>query len=183
MADLRTSFVILEDVSTQAGVPLHKAVEGDAAAGKNAHPSLVAKDGSGNLVYLKIDSSGALAVTTEGSKVCKSARGTATGSATFVDVATITLTNGATYQDLDWVVSCFRDAVYEVVYVEDVGGLDTETLLADVLCGAGDFTDSGQLKCQSFTVPGSGVNELRLRAKNLNALSDFRGTITIGELT
>jgi len=182
MADLRTSFVILEDSITQAGVPLHKVLEGDTPAAKNALPSLSFKDSAGNLVYPQLDNSGALPVTLEGSKVCKSERGEVVGSASFVDIATIVLTNGATYEDLDWVVSCFRDSHFQIVTVYDVGGADTETVLADMLVGAGSFTHAGKLKCEAFTAPGSLVNVIKLKAKNMNALSDMRGSFTIGEI-
>ena len=182
MADLRASFTVLEDVSSQAGLPLHKVLEADAAAAKNALPALVAKDAGGLLRYNKTNTAGEVSVVVTSGKTCMSARGTASGSATFVDVATITLVNGEKYQDLDWVVSCFRDAVYEVLIVEDVGGLDTEIILADILVGPGDFTDSGVLRCQEFTAPAADVNVLKVRAKNMNALSDFRASITIGQL-
>jgi hypothetical protein len=182
MADLRAGFTILEDSSTQAGLPLHKVLEADAAAAKNALPALVAKDAGGLLRYIKTNTAGEVSVVVASGKVCVSARGSVAGSATFVDVATITLVNGETYQDLDWVVSCFRDAVFEVVRVEDVGGADTEIIVADMLVGPGDFTDSGVLKCEEFTAPATDVNVLKIRAKNVNALSDFRATITIGQI-
>lgn len=182
MADLRESFPILEDSSTEAGLPLHKVLEGDDPTAKNALPSLSFKDSSGNLVYPTLDNSGALPVTLEGSKVCKSERGESVGNQTFQDIATITLTNSASYEDLDWVVSCFRDCHFQIVTVDDVGGTDTETILADILVGAGDFSDSGRLKCETFTAPAAGVNVVKLKAKNINALSDMRGTITIGEI-
>ena len=54
MADKRPIFVNLEDVTSEEGVPLHKAVEGDAAAGKNSHGVLTVKDSSGNLQYIPL---------------------------------------------------------------------------------------------------------------------------------
>ena len=180
MADLRESFPILEDSGTQEGQVLHKVLEGDDPTAKNALPSLSFKDSSGNLVYPSLDSSGALPVTLEGAKECQSARGEdAAGNASFVDIATITLTNGSTYEDLDWVCSCFRDAHFQIVRVDDVGGTDTETILADVLVGSGDFTDSGRIRCEKFTAPGTGVNVLKVKALNLNALSALRASISI----
>lgn len=182
MADLRTSFPMLEDAVTAAGLALHKVLEGDAAAAKNALAGLIARNGAA-LAYLKVDpTTGALIVTSEGSKICRTKRGTATGSTAFVDVAVYTLANSKSYEDLNWVVSCFRDAVYEIVYVEDVGGTPIEMILADILVGSGDFTDSGALKCATFTTPGAGVNELRIRAKNQSSLSDFRGSVSIEEI-
>lgn len=182
MADLRESFPILENSGTQAGEPLHKVLEGDTPTAKNAMASLSFKDSAGNLVYPTLDNSGALPVTLEGAKICRTARGTAVGSQSSTVVATIVLTNGKAYENLDWVVSCFRDAIFEIVKIDDVGGTDTETILADVLVGAGDYTDSGELKCQAFTAPATDVNHLVLRAKNINATSDFRGSLSIGEI-
>jgi hypothetical protein len=183
MADPRTSFSVLEDSSSQAGLPLHKVLEGDAYAAKNALAGLVAKSGS-NLSYLKVDpSTGALLTTAEGAKECEHARGEdAAGSASFVDIATITLTNGSYYEDLTWVCSCFRDAHFQIVRVDDVGGVDTETIIADVIVGSGDYTDSGELKCFKFQAPASDVNVLKVKAKNMNALSALRSSISISRI-
>lgn len=179
MADIRTAFVTLED-SGGAGVPLHRVLEGDAAAAKNASPGLVAKKADGNLAYLLLDAAGNLSVTLDGGGTAKKARNTAAGSTSLTTVADLALTAGATYRGLSWVVSCFRDAIYEIVLINDPAGTSTETILADVLVGAGDVSDSGALKEISFTA-GATAPVLRLRAKNTNVASDFRGTITTTE--
>jgi hypothetical protein len=178
MADLRTSFPILEDSGTQAGTPIHKALEGDVIAAKNAHGAFIAKRVSdGTFRYLNMDDAGNLLTTQDGGGTPLTDRGTASGSLTNVTVAEITLTELAVYKGLSWVVSCFRDAIFEIVHIDDPAGAPIETILADVLAGAGDFTDSGSLKEHTFTA-GAIDPVLRLRAKNQNALSDFRGTIT-----
>lgn len=65
MADVRTSFVTLEDVTSGAGVPLHRALEGQAAAGKNAHGALTYKDASGNLQYALVNANREVVVSLE----------------------------------------------------------------------------------------------------------------------
>lgn len=182
MADLRTSFPTLEDSGTQAGVPLHKVLEGDSPTAKNASAGLVAKNAAGNLIYLRTDAAGNLLTTQDGGGTLKTDRGTAVGNASFQTVAEITLTAAAVYKGLSWVVSCFRDAIFEIAVINDPSGTPTEEIIADVLVGAGDMTDSGALKEVTFTA-GATDPVLRLRAKNTNALSDFRGTISTTEDT
>lgn len=181
MSDLRTSFPTLEDSSTQAGAPLHKVLEADASAAKNASAALIAKRQSdGTLRYLNMDDAGNLLVSQDGGGTYKKARGTTSGSLTNVTVAEISLTANAVYKGLSWVVSCFRDSIYEIAAINDPSGTPTETILADILVGSGDVTDSGALKEISFTA-GATSPVLRLRAKNLTVVSDFRGTITTTE--
>jgi len=182
MADIRESFAVLEDSGSQAGVPLHKALEGEAVAGKNAHGALVAKNSSEQFKYLAVNSVGALITTSTGDHVCQFARGKTSGSASPVTVAEIVLVNGEDYENISWVTSCFRDAIFEIVKIDDTAGAATETILAEIVVGPGDFTDSGQLHCVEFTAPASLNNVLRLRASNLNSLSDMRGTISAKQL-
>lgn len=179
MADVRESFPTLEDSGTGAGLPLHKVLEGDASAAKNASAGLVAKKGDGTLRYLQVDDAGNLKVTTDGGGTQVKDRGTASGNTSLVTVAEITLTADANYVGLDWVCSCFRDALFEIVLIDDPSGTPTEEILADVLCGPGDFTDSGTLNLR-FTA-GSTDPVLRVRAKNFNTTSDFRASISTTE--
>lgn len=179
MADVRESFPTTENGSG-VGVPLTSVLEGDAAAAKNASPSLVAKDNSNNLIYLRTNAAGSLSVDINDGSTAKTARGTVAGNAAITTVCSIALVAGKTYHTLSWVTSCFRDAIYELVAIDDPAGTPTEVILADVLVGAGDFTDSGTLENATF-VAGATAPVLRLRAKNLNNTSDFRGTISIRE--
>ena len=183
MSDVRESFPILED-GTQAGVPLSKKAEGDAAAGGNYAGMLVGKDPSGNLQFVKLNSNNEVVVDTEGSEqACLTGEGNSTGSASYVDLATITLALLRTYKKVGWSVSCFRDAIFEIVYVDDVGVGDTETVLATIRVGAGDYTDSQELECLGFdTLSGTGTQELRIRGKNLNALSDMDAALAVSEI-
>lgn len=177
MADKRTSFPSLEDSVTEIGAPLHKVLEADTLTAKNASAAFVAKRQSdGSARYLNLDSSGNLLVALDGAGILKKTRGTMPGSSIFVDVCEIALVAGAVYKGLSWVTSCFRDAIFEIVAVNDPGGAPTEVILADVLVGTGDVTDSGSLADVEFTA-GATAPVLRVRAKNANALSDFRASV------
>lgn len=183
MADPRTSFSVLEDSSTQAGLPLHKVLEGDAYAAKNALPALVAKSGA-NLTYLSINpATGALYVDTSGvTSICmKSPAGElAAGSATLVAVtsAEISLTVDMVYEDIAFVVSSRRDSLFQIVHQDDA----TFTVLAEIIVGSGAYTEIGQLHCLSITAGSTGVQKLLVKAKNFEALSSLRATITASEV-
>lgn len=60
-ADMRPSFPPLEDYTTSEGMPLHRALEGDDSANRNAHGAFVAKkDSDGTFVYMLTDDEGRL---------------------------------------------------------------------------------------------------------------------------
>jgi hypothetical protein len=184
MADPRTSFTVLEDSSTQAGLPLHKVLEGDAVAAKNALPALVAKvSGTNVFQYLKLDpSTGALLTSSEGSSVCKKspAGELAAGSATLVVVtgAEITLTASAVYEEIAFVVSSRRDSLFQIIQQDDA----TDTILAEIVVGSGAYTVTSELHCLTITAGATGVQKLKVKAKNFEALSSLRATITINEI-
>lgn len=181
MADIRTSFVTLEDVVSGAGVPLHRALEGDAAAGKNAHGALVAKNGSGNLRYIKVNDNDEVVVSLEsGDLACLSDEGGVAGTTSFQDLAVIPLAAGATYKKLGFSGSCFRDAIFEIVWVEDVGGTPVETILHTFRVGAGHYNEVDEIECVEFTTTTD--PELRIRAKNLNTTSDIDGMVAVLEI-
>ena len=181
MADPRTSFMILEDSSTEAGLPLHKRADGDAAAGTNAHAALVAKDDSGNLIYLRTTAGGALITDTGASTgICKKSRGElAAGSATIAAVtsASITLLASTPYSEVGFVVSSRRDSLFQIIF-DDNG---SETILAEIIVGSGAYTVSDQLHCLSFTSGATGTQSLKVKAKNFEALSSLRASVTVME--
>lgn len=183
MADPRTSFMTLEDSSTQAGLPLHKMLEGDAVAAKNALAGFIAKvAGANTAAYLKVDpSTGALLVTDEGAHECQKAKGElAAGSATIALVtgAVITLTPDAVYKQIGFIVSCRRDALFQIVWDDD----GIETILGEIIVGSGAYTVSDQLHCLSFTAGSTGTQELKIVAKNFEALSSLRASITASKV-
>lgn len=184
MADLQPTFNVLEDSATGGGLPLHKLLEGEAVASKNAHGAFVAKDGSGNAKYLEVNAEGSLKVVVDpaGDVACLSDEGGVTGTTSFQDVATITLTDGAYYSKLGVLGSCFKEAVIEAYWVDDVGGTETETILATFRVGAGQFSFSEVFECVSFTAGTTA--ELRVRAKNAftGKLSDIDCLVSIEEI-
>jgi hypothetical protein len=180
MADVRTASIILEDVSTQAGVPLHRANQGDAAAGKNALPALVAKDASGNLQYPLVNSLRQLVVSMNGDDVAYlDNNGKVSGSGSFVDVATITLDTAKDYEDMILIFGCTRDAEFIVIHNDD--GTPT-TLAQGPLTGSGNLSEAFPLTGIRFTSGATGTQQLKVQGKNLNALSDLRATIAVKEL-
>ncbi len=180
---LRPSFPTLENVSTQAGVPLAARVDTvDDAAAANGAIGFSFKNSSGKVVLPQLDTEGRVPVSFQGAGICLKKDGSVLGTGSFQDIAVIPLAISKTYKNLEWVLSCFRDSVWEIVWIDDVGVTDVETILAYALAGSGDFTDSGRLLCSEFTTPGSGDQELRIRAKNENAFSQLRAAISVLEL-
>lgn len=182
MTDVRTSFPTLEISGTEVGAPLHRVLEGDAYAAKNASAALVAKDVTGLLLkYLKVDANGALLVTSDAVATCKKARGelaAGSGSLVLVTGATIPLTVDKEYREIGFIVSCQRDALFQIVQVDDA----TETILGEIVVGSGAYTVSDQLHCLSFTAGSTGTQALKIVAKNFNALSSLRASITVEEV-
>lgn len=183
MSDVRSSFPSLEG-SAGEGLPLHKVLEGDASAAKNASAGLVAKRQSdGTLQYINLDDAGNMLVVTDGAGLCKQAA-TATpigGSNSKTTVCEIALTIGKQHRNLEWGVTNFRDTIYEIEVIDDPLGTPSIALNHTVLCGPGDMTDTGKLHCFEFDTTGMTAPVLRLSGTNLNSTSDFRGTIAITE--
>jgi hypothetical protein len=183
MTDIRTSFAVLEDSSTAAGLPLHKVLENDAVAAKNAQIAFVAKTSGTNLAaFLKVNAStGALFVDTGAPTECLKARGElAAGSSTLALVtgATIPLTAATEYKDVGFIVSSRRDSLFQIVQVDDA----TETILGEIVVGSGEYTVSSQLHCLSFTAGSTGTQALKIVAKNFEALSSLRASLTVEQV-
>lgn len=137
------------------------------------------KDDSGNYAFGRVDALGNLRIVTPDAAVGngKQARGTASGNASLTTVATITLTTDKIYSDLEFIVSCFRDSIFQIILSDD----GVETILAEALCGPGQLTVQGSLKAMEVTAGASGVQLLLVKAKNLSTLSDFRASICVVE--
>lgn len=103
------------------------------------------------------------------------ARGTAGGSLTLVTVATLTLAVSESYENLDFIVSCFRDARFQVILNDD----GTETIIADALCGPGAFSFHGQMSEAEIASGASGTQQILIKALNLNATSDFYASVSV----
>lgn len=144
----------------------------------DAVPGLAFRDSSGNLVQPQLNSAGQLPVSLDSAGNSLYARGTAVGNLSQVTVATLALTTSTTYEDLQFIVSCFRDAIFQIIWNDD----GSETILAEALCGPGQFTVNALLKHVEFTSGASGTQQLLVKAQNLNSTSDFRATVSVQEL-
>lgn len=175
MADVRESFPSLEGASGE-GLALRSVQQGEAVAAKNGSLAFAFKDSSGNAIAPALNPVGALPVTMDvGTDLY--ARGTVAGNASFADVVSLALTVAKVYQGLEVLVSCFRDAVFEVVWDDD----GSETILADAVITPGHSTVMINLSKLQFTSGATGTQTLKVRAKNLNTTSDFRATIATTE--
>lgn len=183
MADINPLFSNLDDGSG-AGVARRKVLEGDAAAAKNAAASLVAKDASGNLIYLRTDANGNLFTTQSGAGLCKGGHlGVTTGSTSRTQMGSdFALVAGKALSDLEWNFSCYRSTDFEIVVVDDPAGTPVETPVMDALCSEGDTQANGSMSCMDdIDTTGMTAPVLRVYATNLNVASDTRGRVTIKE--
>jgi len=179
MSDLRTVFVNLEDASTQAGLPLHKALEGDAILNKNAHGALVAKDSAENFKYLEVDDAGALKVSLGSAYACLSDSGTHAGDTSYQTLATIALTTDKVYKDVEALVSCFRDTVFQIIHNDN----GVPTILADgIRAGAGAYNQMARFECMEFTAGATGTQELLIKGKNTVVASTMDATVSVKEM-
>jgi hypothetical protein len=180
ICDLREIFPILENLDG-SGFGLTRVVEGQAASSvSGAAPVLAFKDANGNLVFPALDSQGRLPVTTGGAGILVRARGqldcgNATTGMILVTGAQVSLTNGKQYYGDSFVVSCFREAHAQLVWVDN--GVDN--ILEDILLGPGQYTMQIDLPGDGFTA-GSGTQTLEVRARNTtNAASAIRASVVV----
>lgn len=178
MANVRESFPTLEDTSGE-GVVLSQVESGDSPINKNGSIGFAFRDSSGNVVMPQLTAEGKLPVDTEAAAGTeKKAAALAGGSSTEVEVASITLTVNKVYTDINARVSCFRDAVFRLVQLDNV----TETELDYALSGSGQYTNEMGFGLLKITAGSTGTQKIRVMAKNENALSDFRAAITCLEI-
>lgn len=180
MAHLRETFPVLEDLASGEGRVLHEALQGTTAAGKSGLIGISFKDASGNLVLPQLTSEGKLPVDFAGAGVPKAASsdGEVAGSLTDTTVAEISLTANKTYGKLLAKGSCFKEAVYYLVQLDDV----TETIIGHGLVGAGDYNTVIDLGAQEIVAGATGTQKLILKAKNIGKVSDFMGHVSCLEL-
>jgi hypothetical protein len=168
------AMIAVDDSGNLTNLPVKQ--EGDAPA--DAIPVLGFKDSAGNLVAPQLNSSGQLPVSLEVSGNSLYARGKVAGNLSQVTVATLALTVDKYYEDLQFIVSCFRDAVFEIIWNNN----GSETILAEALCGPGQYTVNALLKHVEFQAGSTGTQQILVKAINLNATSDFRATVSVVEI-
>ncbi len=173
MSDPKPLFWILDDGSNAGSAP-RQIVVGDSPAAKNGILGFSFRDSSGNVVLPQLNSAGQLPVTSDSSGVFMSDNGeVAAGSATLVDVATITLTTSKTYIKLSGLVSCFREALFQFQQIDDV----TTTVIAEVIVGPGQYTFEWMQPEFEIASGASGTQTFKVQAKNLDKLSSLRATL------
>lgn len=182
MADLRVSFPTLEDSATQAGLPLHKVLEGDSLTSKNAHAAFVAKDGSGAAKYLLQNDLGETLVSMEGNFVGLSDKGQVSGNLSIATIFDIPLQNDYVYKNISFLMTCLKDAEFEVVQIDDSAGTPVETSHFEPVTTPGNTNIAHNAPSFTFTAGSTGVCVLRVRTKNLYVASDFRASLSIQEV-
>ncbi len=166
------------------------AVAGDAPG--NAIPVLGFLDSTGNLIAPTLSAAGEVpvvgpltdaelraspvpvtfgTVTGDGKKV----RGTIAGNASLTTVASLTLVTSKIYENLDFIVSCFRDCRFQVI-LSDNG---SETILADALCDPGAFSFHANFGEMEIATGATGTQLLLIKGINLNALSDMYAALSV----
>lgn len=181
MADNRPVFPILADVSG-FGVDVSQMQQGFDPTGKNGLIGFAFKDSSGNVVLPQLLADGRIAVSTQSPGTKKTSRGELDpGSVTLVTVtgAIVTLVNSKTYADLNLLCSCRRASLFQVIWNDN----GVETVLADAIVDAGQYTVSIALNDVIFTAGAVGTQQLIVKAMNFdNKLSNLRATVDIIEL-
>lgn len=154
-------------------------VETEGVAIGDAVPVLGAKDSSGNLAYIPLNSDGAVIVSPdeEGTIIEDEATVSASvGSDT--DVVTLTLTASEDYKKIDVVASCTFLTLWKILQVDDV----TETDLVKFITGPGSFSFEKLFEHLEFTAGATGSQELKLIGKQIyGPASDLNGYIGVLE--
>lgn len=184
MADCKPLFRILNDNATGEGQAPDARIEGEAAASQEGLIGFSFKDSSGNVVLPQLTSTGKIQVDTEGDEtVCKSAYGTNAGSLTFVDLATYVATLSKVHKDFEINVASTQESLFQLVYVDDVGGAPTETVLGTFIVGAGQYTVCCSLHCSEVdTTGGTGTQHIKIKGKNLFKTCDMYASLNLEEV-
>lgn len=176
MAHLRETFPILENILTGEGEVANTAKAGETAALKNGISAFAFKDSAGNFIHPTLTPEGKLQVDFEGAGIAKkaSSAGEIVGSLTLTMIAEIPLTPSKTYGKIKANGSCFKEAIYYLIQVNDV----TETIIGHCLVGAGEYNAQIDMGSGEVVTGATGTQKLILKAKNLVKTSDFLGHVT-----
>lgn len=172
-------FATLADAN-DVGVPLSKSQAGDAAAGKVGSTAFVFKDANGNLVLPTLTPEGKLPVDYQGAGISKSAcaddtgDGFVAGSLTEQTICEISLTAGKTYGRITFSATCFKESVYRLVQIDNA----TETTIATIIVGAGQYTVEKNLGEKEIVTGSTGTQKLVLKGFNVKKVSDMGGEIS-----
>jgi len=110
-------------------------------------------------------------VTGNGLKV----RGTIVGNAALSTVASLALAVDEIYENLDFIVSCFRDCRFQVIFSDN----GAETILADAICGPGAYSFHANLNELEIVAGSTGAQLLLIKGINPNAPSDMYASASV----
>jgi hypothetical protein len=179
MSDIRAPFPSLEDGSLVAAV-LRAIQAGDSTAAKNGSLGFAFRDV--NAVLPQLDAEGKLPVTSDSAGTILRARGTNTdqnSSAADVAGASIALTASKTYVNIGMHVSCRRAALFQLIQVNDV----TETVLADVILDAGQYSHQFVLAVDQIIAGASGTQTLKVKAQTFDKASNVYASLSCKEVS
>lgn len=176
MSHLRETFPVLENLATGEGEVLNTANAGETAVGKHGLSAFTFKDSLGNYVHPQLTSEGKVPVDFEGAGISKkaSSNGEVVGSLTLTTIAEISLTPGSTNGKISAKGSCFKEAIFYLIQVNDV----TETIIGHGIVGAGDYNTLIDIGIGEVVAGATGTQKLILKAKNLTKTSDFLGHVS-----
>lgn len=169
-------FKMVQDFTTKSAEALTKVVEGLATS--TSHNGLIGfsfKDSSGNYVLPQLDASGRLGVTQNvgtPSNIFGFHAGSPLG--TPVDIANLTLTATKEYSDLEVLISCNEGARMQLIQDNN----SVETVLAEYILDAGQYTFKGFLDHVNITAGATGTQELLIRGENLGNGTGQQGRMT-----
>jgi len=148
-----------------------------------ASPAFI--DAAGVLVFPQLDSEGRLPVTTDEAGACHHAYALVTGSTSYQDLGSFAAALLKKYNKIGFAISSCTEADYELVYIDDVGVGDTETILGHFSTGPGQYSFCCEMSCVEVdTTAGTGIQAITLRAKLLEATgSEIAGTLWLHEIT
>lgn len=181
MTDPVQAFPVIVNPATNEGEYVGRRQEGQAGAGINGLIGFSFKDQSGNVVLPTLTAEGKLPVDLQGAGTALKSRDLLGGTATLTEVTSITLTNDAVYRDVTFVVSCRRDAMFQVI-TEDNGA---DTIVYDAMVGPGQYTFTMRDQNFEHTAGSTGTQKIKIMGQNIGsgsgALSDMRASISIVE--
>lgn len=178
-------FKLLLDAAGDA-FALSKVVLGTVINGTiNGIASFGFRDSNGNATMPQLNSEGALPVTFDAgttivipAKIETQANMESAGQGVRVMLGSVALVPDRIYTAPSLEGSAFREMLFELVMVEDVGGTPVETLIGASYAGAGQYSvKAGLLKDQFATDANVNTKELRLYAtmKETKAGGDVYG--------
>ena len=141
------------------------------------------RNSSGDPIAPQLTADGKLPVTSEAAGTCvEDYAQNGTGNASLTDLVTLALTLNKVHSQTEFLTSSIVETQWELVYIDDVGGTPSETVVARWITGPGQFSKAHTFKCGTVdTNGGTGTQNLVLRFKNIDQLGCVDGYIATVE--